>query len=57
MDLATFLREISRVVRPLLWSGAKTLRKESLRTGDKILTDIADKALGASTHDIVSRKM
>jgi hypothetical protein len=40
-----------------LWSGAKTLGKETLRTGGKILTDIADKAPGASTHDIVSRNL
>jgi hypothetical protein len=37
--------------RPLLWSGAKTLGKETLPTGGKILTDIADKTPGASTHD------
>jgi len=29
------------VVRPVLWSGAKTLEQETLRTGGDILTDIA----------------
>jgi hypothetical protein len=40
-----------------LWSGAKTLGKETLRTGGKILADIADKEPGASTQDIVSRNL
>jgi hypothetical protein len=42
--IGDILGGIWRVVRLLLWSGAKTLGKETLRTGGKILTDIADKA-------------
>jgi hypothetical protein len=47
---------IWRVVRPLLWNGNKTLGQETLLTGGRIFTDIADKTPFTSTRDIVSRQ-
>jgi hypothetical protein len=44
-------------VRPLLWSGAKNLGQATLRTGGRILTDMADKSPDTPTRDIVSRHM
>jgi hypothetical protein len=46
----SFLVGLFRTVRPLIWSGAKSigretfkaLGREALRTGSKIMTDIAD---------------
>jgi hypothetical protein len=40
--IGSFLRNLFRLVRPVIWSGVKAVGKESLRTGTKILTDIAD---------------
>jgi len=40
-EIGGFLGGISRVSRPVLWSGDKNLGRETLRTGDDILTDIA----------------
>ena len=34
-----FFGSLFRWVRPLLWSGTKTVGRETLRTGGKILTD------------------
>ena len=39
--IGNFFSCLFRWVRPLLWSGTKALRRETLRTGGKILTDIA----------------
>jgi hypothetical protein len=45
-----------RWVRPLLWSGAKAVGRETLRTGGKILSDIAvNKSPDVSAGDIVSK--
>jgi hypothetical protein len=52
-----------RSVRPLLWSGAKnlvqatvkTFGREALRTGSRILSDIADKAPDVRTSVIISK--
>jgi len=42
-------------VRPLMWRGAKTMCRETLRTGGKILTDIAEnKSPEVCPKDIVS---
>ena len=40
--IGTFLSKLFRLVRPMPWSGVKAVRRETLRTGGKILTDIAD---------------
>jgi hypothetical protein len=51
-----FLSGLFRVVRPLLWSGAKAVGRETLRTGGRILTDIAEnKSPNGSAGDIVSK--
>jgi hypothetical protein len=59
--IGSFLGGLFRSVRPLLWSGAKILGKatvkalgrEALRTGGRILSDIADKTPDVSTSDII----
>jgi hypothetical protein len=38
----SFLSNLFRLVRPVLWSLVKAVGKESLRTGNKILSDITD---------------
>jgi hypothetical protein len=43
-----------RRVRPLLWSGAKAVGRETLRTSGKILTNMAEnKSPDVSSGDIV----
>jgi hypothetical protein len=37
-----FLSSLFLLVRTVLWSGVKAVGRETLRTGGKILTDIAD---------------
>jgi len=44
------------MVRPVLWSGTKTLGRETLRTGGDILTDIA-RSTDEDPQDIVSRRL
>jgi len=39
--IGSFLRGLWRTVRPVLWSGAKSLGREALRTGGNIMTEIA----------------
>ena len=48
-----------RWIKPILWSIAKTLGRESLRTGGKILSDISEnKSSSTPSHgDIVSRHL
>jgi len=49
-----------RWIRPILWSGAKALGRESLRTGGKILSDIAanqSSSTPSSNRDIVARHL
>jgi hypothetical protein len=40
--IGSFLRGLWRTVRHLLWSSAKSLGRKALRTGGKIMTEIAD---------------
>ena len=40
--IGSFFAGLWRMVKPILWSGAKTVGRETLRTGGKILTDMAD---------------
>jgi len=49
----SFLRGLWRIVRPVLWSGAKSLGREALRTGGNIITEIA--ANPGQTGDIISK--
>ena len=53
--IGSFLSGIWRVVRPILWSGAKALGRETLRTGGDILTDIARSSPDQNPRDIVSK--
>ena len=43
------------MVRPILWSGAKTVGRETLPTGGKILSDMADNNAGTPSGDIFSK--
>jgi hypothetical protein len=55
--LGDFLRGLFRMVKPYLIQGAKTMGRETLRTGGRILSDIAENTspeLGV--RDIVSRR-
>jgi len=40
--IGSFLRGLWRTVRPVQWSSAKSLGRKALRTGGKIMTEIAD---------------
>ena len=53
--IGSFLGGLWRMVRPILWSGAKTVGRETLRTGGKIFSDMADNSEGTSAGDIVSK--
>ena len=43
------------MVRPILWSGAKTVGRETLRSGGKILSDMADNSDGTPAGGIFSK--
>jgi hypothetical protein len=43
------------MVKPILWSGAKTVGRATLRTGGKILSDMADNSNGTPAGDIVAK--
>ena len=43
------------MVRPIFWSVAKAVDRQTLCTGVKILSDIADNSDGTPAGDIVSR--
>jgi hypothetical protein len=54
--IGNLFRSLFRWVRRLLWSGAKAVGRETLRTSGKILTNIAEnKSPDVSAGDIVSR--
>jgi hypothetical protein len=63
--IGSFLGNLFRQVRPVIWSGVKAVGKESLRTGSKILSDIADtdrkprdiiaSHVGASAQNVVQK--
>jgi len=55
--IGSFLRGLWRTVRPVLWSNAKSLGREALRTGGKIMTDIADNPAQTRIRDIVSKRV
>jgi len=55
--IGSFLAGLWRTVRPILWSGAKKLGRETLRTGGDILSDMARSTGGESPGDIVSRRV
>jgi len=53
----SFLSGLFRAVRPILWSGAKLLGTEALRTGGRILTGIADNPTHANVRQIISKNV
>ena len=55
--IGSFMAGLWRTVRPILWSGAKTLGRETLRTGGDILSDMARSTGGESPSEIVSRRV
>jgi len=56
--IGSFLSGLFRFVRPILWSGAKVVGRETLRTGGKVLQDIAEnRSPDVSTRDIVSKHL
>jgi hypothetical protein len=55
-DIGSIFGRLYRVVRPLISSGAKSLGREALRTGAKIMTDIADDP-HTSVRDFVSKHL
>jgi hypothetical protein len=42
MESVYFMKGIFRIVKPMLVGGAKALRRETLKTGAKIMTDLAE---------------
>ena len=50
--IGSFLRGLWRTVKPVLWSGAKFLGREALRTSGNIMTEIATNP--GQTNDILS---
>jgi hypothetical protein len=55
-ELGCFLGGLFRTVRTFLWRGARVVGREALRTGGKILTDIAEnQSPNVSTRHIVSK--
>jgi hypothetical protein len=63
--IGSFLSNLFRLVRPVLWSGVKAVGKESLRTGSKILSviddtdrkprDIIASYVGASAQNLIQK--
>jgi len=53
--IGSFLSGLWRVVRPIFWSGAKALGRETFCTGGDILTDIARLSTDQNPRDIVSK--
>ena len=51
--IGSFLRGLWRIVRPVMWSSAKSLGRKALRTGGKIMTKIADNP--SQTRHILSQ--
>jgi hypothetical protein len=54
--IGSIFGRLFRVVRPLISSGAKSLGRDALRTGAKIMTDIADNPQ-TCVRDAVSKNL
>jgi hypothetical protein len=56
LGIGNLFGSLNRWVRPLLWSGAKAVGRETLRTGIKILADMAENTSpDVIAKDIVSK--
>ena len=53
--IGSFLGGLWRMVIPIFWSGTKTVGRETLRTGGKILSDKSDNSDGTPAGDILSK--
>ena len=54
--IGNFFGNLFRWVKPIIWSGAKAFGRETLRTGGKILSDIAEnRSDEVNAKDIISR--
>lgn len=55
--IGSFLGGLFRMIRPVLFSGAKALGRESLSAGANILSDIATRKKGEKVKDIVATRV
>jgi hypothetical protein len=56
--IGSVLTEFWRWIKPILWKGAKSLGRETMRTGGKILSDLADNTSpNVKPADIVSKRL
>lgn len=54
--IGNFFGSLFRWVKPILWSGAKALGRETMRTGGKILSEIAEnRSPDVKARDIISK--
>jgi len=54
--IGSFFRGLFRFVKPLLYSGAKAVGKEALKTGSNIITDMLNKEPEQSVRDIFKNR-
>jgi len=55
--IGIFLAGLWRMIRPVLWSGAKSVGRKTLRTGGDFFTDIARSTDNEIPRDIISRRL
>lgn len=55
--IGSFFGGLYRIVRPLLFRGARTLGREALKTGSSILSDIATKAPDERVGSIIRKRL
>ena len=55
--IGSFFRGLFRFVKPLLYSGAKAVGKEALKTGSNILTDLLNKEPEQQFGDIFKNRL
>lgn len=54
--IGSFFRGLFRFVKPLLYSGAKAVGREALKTGSNIFTDLLNKQQGQQVGDILKSR-
>jgi len=54
--IGSFFRGLFRFVKPLLYSGAKAVGKEALKTGSNIITDMLNKEPKQPARDIFKNR-
>ncbi len=54
--MCSFLSDLFRLIRPVLWRGFKAVEREAMRTGGKILSNLADNRSGdVKPRQIISK--